>query len=121
MTSIAEITSVTMACPDPKRLAEFYQAVTGWQVIYSGDDAVYLAGPHSVRLGCERAVSFTAPAWDPHSQPPVRVDLGVADLAEAERRLVELGATRPGHDLDNESWIYLADPVGHPVCLTVVA
>ncbi len=121
MDAVAQITSVTLACADPQPLAAFYRAVTGWEAIYSGDDAVYLAGEGQVRLGFERVVDFQAPTWARHVQPPVRLDLAVHDLAEAERRIVELGASRPGHDLDNELWIFLADPVGHPLCLTVVS
>lgn len=121
METVAQITSVTLACADPQPLAAFYRAVTGWEPIYSGDDAVYLAGQSEVRLGFERAADFEAPAWERHVQPPLRLDLAVTDLADAERRLVGLGASRPGHDLDNELWIYLADPVGHPLCLTVVS
>ncbi|MBA2488501.1 MAG: VOC family protein [Chloroflexi bacterium] len=121
MDAVAQITSVTLACADPQPLAAFYGAVTGWKAIYSGDDAVFLAGQGDVRLGCERVVDFQAPPWDRHVQPRLRLDLAVDDLAEAERRLVELGASRPGHDLDNDLWIFLADPVGHPLCLTVVS
>ena len=119
--STGHITSITLACPDPQPLSEFYRAVTGWEVIYSGDDAVYLAGPHEVRLGFERVAGFAAPLWERRIQPALRLDLAVDDIGEAERQLVGLGATRPGHDLDNESWIFLADPVGHPLCLTTIS
>ncbi len=121
MGAVAQITSVTLACADPQHIAAFYRAVTGWEPIYSGDEAVYLAGKSDVRLGFERVAGFQASTWERHVQPRIRLDLAVDDLAEAERRLVGLGASRPGHDLDNELWIYMADPIGHPLCITVVS
>lgn len=36
---------------------------------------------------------------------------------EAERRLLQLGATRPEYQ-PNERWRVLVDPAGHPFCLT---
>lgn len=121
MDAIANITSITLACADPRPIAAFYRAVTGWEEIYSGDDAVYLAGQGDVRLGFERVTGFEPPLWKRNVQPLLRLDLAVDDLAEGERRLVGLGASRPGHDLDNDLWIFLADPVGHPLCLTTVS
>ncbi len=120
MSEIAQAAAVTLACSDPRKLAEFYQQATAAEVIYDSDESVYLALPNGYRLGFDRAAGFTAPPWVADTQPQIRIDLGVADLAVAEQQLLELGATRPGHQLDTESWIFLADPAGHPFCLTSV-
>lgn len=120
MAETAQIAAVTLACPDPAELAEFYRQATGAEIIYSDEDAAYLATPSGVRIGFHRASGFAPPAWRSDEVPQMRLDLGVDDLAVAGQRLLELGATRPGHHLDTVQWIYLADPVGHPFCVTTV-
>ena len=42
------------------------------------------------------------------------------DLAEAEAKLLELGATKPSEQ-PSEDWVVLRDPDGHPFCLTKAA
>ena len=53
----------------------------------------------------------------PEPQQAVDLDLAVDDIAAAEARALELGATaavpQPG-----ETWRVLLDPAGHPICLT---
>jgi hypothetical protein len=41
----------------------------------------------------------------------------VADLAEAERELLALGAARPEFQPGAGDWVVLTDPAGHPLCL----
>ncbi|TXJ72992.1 VOC family protein, partial [Streptomyces lavendulae] len=45
----------------------------------------------------------------------------VDDLAAAERRLLELGATKPEFQPGKERWTVLLDPAGHPFCITTLA
>jgi hypothetical protein len=59
------------------------------------------------------------PDWPP-PLPTTRLDLTATDLAADERRLLALGATRPGHALDTDRWIFMADPAGQPFSLTTV-
>ena len=64
------------------------------------------------------APDHVAPRWpDPAFPQQAHLDVEVerADLEDAERRVLALGATRlPG---DGENWRVYADPVGHPFCL----
>jgi predicted enzyme related to lactoylglutathione lyase len=41
------------------------------------------------------------------------------DLDEAEARVLELGAAKPGFQPGGGRWRVLTDPAGHPFCLTL--
>jgi hypothetical protein len=46
------------------------------------------------------------------------LDFFVDDLADAEHRLVQLGATRPKHQPNRgNGLVVLLDPAGHPFCI----
>ena len=119
MSAIAKLSAVTIDCPDPARLAEFYRAVTGWEPVYSDDDYVYLSGAGEVNLGLQRVADLPRPAW-PGSAKQMHVDFGVTDLAEAERRLLDLGAEKPEFQPGGDKWVVLIDPAGHPFCISLV-
>ncbi|GAB3259788.1 hypothetical protein GCM10027425_22450 [Alteromonas gracilis] len=73
------------------------------------------------RLGFGRVEGWTPPQWpDEGGRKQFHLDLAVEDLAEAERRLVELGATR-AEPQPSTDWVVLHDPAGHPFCLTPAA
>jgi hypothetical protein len=92
----------------------------GAEIIYSSAESVYLATPNGIRMGFDRTPDFTAPRWSSDRPPLARIDVATADLPEAERRLLGLGATRPGNKADTDQWIFMADPEGHPFCVTTV-
>jgi hypothetical protein len=106
------VTAITFGCADPTALAEFYRAATDATVIFSSDTAVYLDLRSGVRLGFDQVPDAARPDW-PTGLPRTRLDLTATDLEADERRLRELGATRPGHPYDTDQWIFMADPAGH--------
>lgn len=72
-------------------------------------------------LGFGRVDGYERPAWpDPHASKQYHLDLAVDDIAVAEAKALELGATlaepQPG-----TTWRVLIDPAGHPFCLTDAA
>lgn len=72
-------------------------------------------------LGFGRIEGYEPPAWsNPNGSKQFHLDLAVDDVATAEARAVELGATladpQPG-----DTWRVLLDPAGHPFCLTDAA
>lgn len=117
---MANVISITLTTADPAKLAAFYQQATGYDVVYESPDSVYLAGEDGLRLGFDRVEGFIPPAWSSAQLPALRLDLAADELQDAEARMLALGATRPGHRLDTEGWIFLADPEGHAFCLTTV-
>jgi predicted enzyme related to lactoylglutathione lyase len=121
MPALAALAAVTLDCPDPKELAEFYRQVLDWKIIYSDDNAAYLAGDGAVRLGLQRVEGYVAPRWPEQTTPQQsHLDLSVADLDTTEAELVKLGATKAEHQPGGDRWRVLLDPVGHPFCITTV-
>ena len=114
---------VVLDCPDAKALAEFYAALTGWPV-WKPEDAD--AGGAALDLG--EGVGYLAFQGDPDYEPPtwptapgrprmmLHLDFEVSDLATATEHAVELGATLPEHQPQDDVRVLL-DPAGHPFCL----
>jgi len=118
---IAELECVVLDCPDPRALAEFYQAVLGgevnrrdrrwgvgasWATLHAGSGLV---------LAFQRARDYRPPRWpDPAYPQQFHLDLSVPDLDEAQRQVLALGATLLD---DSRGWRIFADPAGHPFCL----
>jgi hypothetical protein len=114
---IGRLYEVVIDCPDPKALAAFYAELTGLETKYEGDEWVTLGQGDGVRVAFQRVADFRAPRWpDPAHPQQFHLDVFVADLAEADRKVLALGA-RLLHG-DDGSRVY-ADPAGHPFCLSV--
>jgi catechol 2,3-dioxygenase-like lactoylglutathione lyase family enzyme len=118
MVTIGSLFAVTVDCPDPLRLARFYQDITGWQLFASNDDFVALAGDDNVRLDFQRVANHQPPRW-PDTAAPLRVhlDFRVHDLDQGEAHLLKLGAVRPNFQPGGQRFRVLLDPAGHPFCL----
>jgi catechol 2,3-dioxygenase-like lactoylglutathione lyase family enzyme len=118
---IAELECVVLDCPDPRPLAEFYQALLGgevnrrdrrwavdenWATLHTGAGLV---------LAFQRARDYRPPGWpDPAHPQQFHLDLRVPDLDEAQRQVLALGGTLLD---DGRGWRVFADPAGHPFCL----
>lgn len=114
-----KLTAITLDCPDPLALAAFYQRATGLEP-HPGSDADFagLSGEDGLFIGFQRVDDHRAPRWPDQSVPQqIHLDFAVEDLDEAEARLLELGAGKPGHQPDEQRWRVLTDPAGHPFCL----
>lgn len=118
MTVFAQVFAVTVDCPEPLELARFYQAFGGGELTWSNDDFVVLSGAGDVRMDFQRVPNDPPPDW-PDSAAPRRVhlDFRVDDLAEAEERVIGLGARLAGQQPGGERFRVLLDPAGHAFCL----
>lgn len=120
MTPVARLGSVSIDCPDPVALAEFYAAVTGFEVAYSTEQFVALAGP-AVWLTLHQVAEYRPPTWpDPARPKQLHLDFATDDLERTEAELVALGATPAETQPAPELWRVLLDPVGHPFCITTL-
>jgi catechol 2,3-dioxygenase-like lactoylglutathione lyase family enzyme len=59
---IVRLKGVTLGCPDPAELAEFYRRLTGGEVVFSSPNFVYLAAD-PVGMAFQRAENCAAPSW----------------------------------------------------------
>jgi hypothetical protein len=119
---IANVQCVVLDCPDVLQLAEFYQALLGGAVNEPdpkwtlGETFATLHLESGLILGFQRSADHRPPDWpDPARPQQFHLDLGVADLAVAERLVQARGCRR----LDDGAnfWRIYADPAGHPFCL----
>jgi catechol 2,3-dioxygenase-like lactoylglutathione lyase family enzyme len=119
-TAVATLKMVSLDSADATRDAAFWSSALGWPIAAEGDGYAMLSGPdHALGFGTRE--DFEPPAWpNPAGTKQFHFDLAVDDLAAAERRLVELGATVPDHQ-PGDTWRVLLDPSGHPFCLTLAA
>ncbi|WP_370414091.1 VOC family protein [Streptomyces fradiae] len=115
-----ELSAITLDCADPLALADFYHRATGLPLHprnHGEFAAVQRAG--GLMLGFQRVDDYRPPRWPGQEQPQqLHLDFDVDDLAEAEARLLALGARRPEYQPDPERFVVLTDPAGHPFCLS---
>ncbi|WP_425465677.1 VOC family protein [Nonomuraea turkmeniaca] len=120
MSGIAEFRSVVLDTPDPKGLAEFYSRLLGWPITSVEDDWVVVTdGGPPRRLAFQLATDFRRPTWpDPERPQQLHLDLRVADIEEAEKRALEIGAVKHEHQpSEDDNFRVFLDPAGHTFCL----
>ncbi|GIH02744.1 glyoxalase [Rhizocola hellebori] len=120
MSAIGVISSIALECPDPAALADFYRQLTGWEVVYADPDWCSIAESRdaSLNLSFQRSPGYQPPVWpDPGSSMQFHLHVKVADLDEAERKVLALGATAFPDQPSPDTVRVMADPVGHVFCL----
>jgi len=112
---IGRLYEVVFDCPEPRVLGAFYAALTGLDVKFESDGWVTLGRGDDVRIAFQQAAEYRPPKWpDPEHPQQAHLDVFVADLDEAEPKVLELGA-RPLETFDG--YRVYADPAGHPFCV----
>src|SRR3954454_22250247 len=119
--AIARMRSVVLDCPDPKRLADFYSALLGWEITSVEDDWVVVTDGNPGRLCFQLAPDHQPPVWPSADRPQqFHIDVTVDDLDEAEAATVALGAVKHPHQPgEKDGFRVFLDPAGHPFCLCV--
>jgi len=109
----ARLVGISLDCPDPQRLADFYRELLGGHQMWSKESSVGIKVPGAVLIA-QRVDEYVPPPWPGTSI--VHLDLTADDLGAAVERAVELGARLPTQP--DPRWRVLLDPAGHPFCLT---
>ncbi|MFJ2398454.1 MULTISPECIES: VOC family protein [unclassified Streptomyces] len=114
---------VVLDCAEPEKLAAFYKELLDGEETDTSANRIDIQGADGTRMGFRRDLTATPPSWPrPENSLQVHLDFQVADLDEAERRIVGLGG-RPIETKDAagpfEERGY-SDPSGHSftLCLT---
>ena len=121
MTSV--LANIAVDCADPDRLAQFWCAVLGWEVLGSDDGIVCIGLPDGPGSGPGHPVGIDLleVAEPTFGKNRLHLDLRAAPGTSAQEelaRLESLGATRADVGQDPEvSWTVLADPEGNVFCL----
>lgn len=118
MSVMTKLYGVTIDCPNPAQLAEFYQRLTGMKLGYSSDDFAGLEGDGGPGIGFQRVEGYQAPQWPGQAAPQqFHLDFSVEALDAAEALVLELGATKAAEQPGGDRWRVYLDPAGHPFCL----
>jgi hypothetical protein len=115
--AIARYPSFVIDCPDAGVLASFYGTLLDWNVKTSDGWGEIRADGQCICF--QQVENFTAPEWPGQDVPQqMHLDVIVEDLDTAEAAVLELGATKHGHQPGTSFRVFL-DPAGHPFCLCV--
>lgn len=116
---IGRLAGIVIDCPEPRVLADFYQALLGAERVEDSADWVTVSVEGGLpTLSLQRTDRYQAPDWDSGLPPQqMHLDILVDDLDLAEGQVLSLGgALLDGSDKPVGFRVY-ADPVGHPFCL----
>lgn len=116
-----KLIATAIDCPDPRRLAAFYQALTGWKITYEADDFAAVSPPQEGQPGLEfqRVEDYAAPQWPGQDRPQqFHLDFYTDEELDAAQSAAEaLGAGAARSQPQPDRWRVLLDPAGHPFCL----
>jgi catechol 2,3-dioxygenase-like lactoylglutathione lyase family enzyme len=110
-TTIGKLVAVTIDCAEPKKLAEFYAQVTGFNVDYAEDEYAGI-GDGTTTIFFQRVPERKPPSW-PGPDKMFHLDFRVDDLAQAVEDYLALGAGKPDFQPGGDNWVTLADPEGN--------
>ena len=118
----AQLSTVVLGAPDPRRLAGFYQQLLGWPFGAEEDDWVTLRHPEwPISLGFQLETDHVPPQWPAsgdQQQMQVHLDIEVDDLDAAINHAETLGAHQAEFQPQSDVRV-LIDPDGHPFCFWV--
>ena len=112
------VQSVVLDADDPRRLAEFYTALLGWEVESIEDGWTTITGGSAGQMDFQLALNHKRPTWPDNEVPQQsHLDLHVDDLDEAAAYAESIGAQRAVSGDHRPDFIVFLDPSGHPFCL----
>lgn len=117
---MADLQSITFACDDPDRLADFWEAALGGQrhELSPSIDPVIVEQPDG---GPE--LLFADLPCASREDLAIHLDLDVEDREAAEQRLADLGASvrerkSTSFEGETQTWTVMEDPVGNGFCIS---
>jgi predicted enzyme related to lactoylglutathione lyase len=121
MTGIARFSLVALDCRDPRHLAKFYAALTGWEVRPDevDDDWIELRGVGGATIAFQEVADHEPPVWPGSAHPQqMHLDFDVDDLDVGEREVLAIGARKAEFQPGTTFRVFF-DPAGHPFCLVL--
>lgn len=115
---IGKLETVVLDTRDPKGLADFYAQLIGARVVTEEDDWVSIMDDDGRKLSFQTSPEHQPPRFpDPAGSQQSHIDVRVTDVDDAERKVLELGATRVTDAVEPNTFRVFRDPAGHPFCL----
>ena len=126
MSGIARFHCFAVDCPNPRELAEFYSAITGWPIDEGTEDQaddedewISLISDTGAHLSFQRVDGYKPPQWPGQEHPQqAHPDFKVDDLDVGEAAVLAIGARKHEVQPGTDFRVFL-DPVGHPFCLVL--
>jgi hypothetical protein len=124
--SIAKYAYTAIDCPNPRELARFYSAITGWDIspLWEGeteescDWSELLNVDGKTMMAFQKVENYLAPTWPEGDIPQqAHMDFHALDLDEAESKLLALGAIKAAHQVRPQTFRVYLDPCGQPFCI----
>jgi hypothetical protein len=116
--AVARLASIALDCEDPSVLAEFWAALIGGEVAFRSEQFCAVRTGNGW-LSTVKVGDHAAPTWpSPETPKQMHLDLAVSDLDAAEAEAVRLGARKLELQPAPDRYRVLADPAGHPFCLS---
>ncbi len=120
---VGKLASISIDCPDPSALADFYTKLLGLTQVFARPDGTLIAlSDGNVFVTMMKVDNYVAPTWpEPGQLQQMHLDIAVTDLEAAVEGALALGAEQAAYQAGPELWRVLIDPAGHPFCLTMAA
>lgn len=114
------IGDISIDCANPQKTRDFYAALTGWEKreAYGCPALVGDNGLLILFMGCD--FDYIPPVWPEEpgkQQKQMHFNFVVDDLPSAVEEAIKLGATKANTQYDEERYVVMLDPEGHPFCL----
>jgi hypothetical protein len=116
--ALVEWLALTIDCPDPNVLADFFATALGGKVTHRATDVAF-AQAAGLSLNFRAVPDHKPPTW-PSPEIPLHshFELVVEDPDTAAQEMLRLGARMAQHqNPDNPHLVVMLDPAGHPFCL----
>ncbi|HLJ68504.1 MAG TPA: VOC family protein [Chloroflexota bacterium] len=120
----SRFTELAIDSHQPRRLAEFWCAVLGYEVIDEDDDIIEIAsrrpGPGAMRAGpVPPTLVFVTVPEGKTVKNRVHIDVNPIDCSQDQEveRILALGARRVDIGQGEQSWVVMADPEGNEFCV----
>ena len=120
----SRFSEVVVDCKDPRRLAEFWCEVLGYEIIDMEDGFVEIAGEEQTDEAMRRGVVAPTIIFGTVPEPKtvknrLHIDLRPVDRTTAEEveRILALGARHVDIGQGEQTWTVLADPEGNEFCV----
>lgn len=120
----SRFTELIVDCREPRRLAEFWCAVLGYEIIEDRGDLVEISGWKPTAEAFRDApmaptIVFLTVPESKTVKNRLHIDVSPIDCGQDEEveRLLVLGARRIDIGQGEQSWVVLADPEGNEFCV----
>ncbi|MGB7051525.1 MAG: VOC family protein [Acidimicrobiales bacterium] len=115
-TMTSRIAAISIAAVDPRRVAEFWSAALGWEILLLDSTGADIGPPN----GLGPIIEFGLVPEKKTMKNRLHFDLRADGSTQSNelRRLLDLGAQRVDVGQTSEAtWVVLADPEGNEFCL----